>query len=162
MSYFAELDERKVVVRVVVAETAEWCAQNLGGTWAETADPYDVRPQAIKYCGPGFGYDPEFPEAFAPQWVQPTAAEDAYPKDTLVFDEGRIWKCLSDANVWKPGVSGWRDTPQDNSTPIWVQPTGAHDAYPRSFVVTHKGLTWMNTGSDANVWEPGVFGWTQA
>jgi len=42
----------------------------------------------------------------------------------------------------------------------WVQPTGAHDAYKLGAQVTHKGQTWTNTGSDANVWEPGVFGWT--
>jgi len=41
----------------------------------------------------------------------------------------------------------------------WVQPTGAHDAYPRGAIVTHKGRTWEST-IDANVWEPGVYGWT--
>lgn len=41
----------------------------------------------------------------------------------------------------------------------WVQPTGAQDAYPLGALVTHKGQTWENTGSPANVWEPGVFGW---
>lgn len=44
----------------------------------------------------------------------------------------------------------------------WVQPTGAQDAYRLGEQVTHKGQTWANTGSDANVWEPGVFGWTVA
>ena len=44
----------------------------------------------------------------------------------------------------------------------WVQPTGAHDAYRLGAQVTHKGQTWTNTGSDANVWEPGVFGWVAA
>lgn len=29
-------------------------------------------------------------------------------------------------------------------------------------VLIRKGQTWTNTGSDANVWEPGVFGWTVA
>ena len=41
----------------------------------------------------------------------------------------------------------------------WVQPTGAHDAYKRGAIVTYAGKTWINTGSDANVWQPGVFGW---
>ena len=27
--------------------------------------------------------------------------------------------------------------------------------------VTNGGFDWENTGSNANVWEPGVFGWTQ-
>lgn len=43
----------------------------------------------------------------------------------------------------------------------WVQPTGGHDAYALGAIVTHNGATWENTGSPANVWEPGVFGWTQ-
>lgn len=40
----------------------------------------------------------------------------------------------------------------------WVQPTGAHDAYAMGDQVTHAGQTWVST-LDANVWEPGVFGW---
>ena len=35
----------------------------------------------------------------------------------------------------------------------------AVNPYTRGARVTHKGQTWENTGSDANVWEPGVFGW---
>lgn len=46
--------------------------------------------------------------------------------------------------------------------PAWVQPFGAHDAYRLGAKVTHGGQTWENTGSDANVWEPGVFGWVLA
>lgn len=98
----------------------------------------------------------------APEWKQPQGAHDAYAKDTLVYYKGKVWETTSDANVWAPDVSGWRERPKaGEGPPAWLQPTGAHDAYKRSFVVTHKGVTWMNTGSDANVWEPGVFGWTQ-
>ena len=42
----------------------------------------------------------------------------------------------------------------------WVQPTGAHDAYQIGDQVTHNGATW-ESDYDANVWEPGVFGWTE-
>ena len=35
----------------------------------------------------------------------------------------------------------------------------AANPYTRGARVTHKGQTWENTGSNANVWEPGVFGW---
>lgn len=44
--------------------------------------------------------------------------------------------------------------------PEWVQPTGGHDAYQTGDRVTHNGHTWVST-VDANVWEPGVYGWTQ-
>lgn len=35
----------------------------------------------------------------------------------------------------------------------WVQPTGAHDAYPANSTVTHGGKTW-ETLTPANVWQP--------
>ena len=41
----------------------------------------------------------------------------------------------------------------------WVQPTGAQDAYAIGAQVTHNGNLWESTVAD-NVWEPGVFGWT--
>lgn len=42
--------------------------------------------------------------------------------------------------------------------PDWVQPTGTQDAYPLGAKVTHNGRRWTST-ADANVWEPGVYGW---
>lgn len=55
--------------------------------------------------------------------------------------------------LWKV----WRD-PEAGPAP-WVQPTGGHDAYQTGDQVTHNGQTWTST-VDANVWEPGVYGWT--
>lgn len=45
--------------------------------------------------------------------------------------------------------------------PAWVQPTGSHDAYAAGARVTHNGKVWENTHGDGNVWEPGVFGWSE-
>lgn len=42
--------------------------------------------------------------------------------------------------------------------PEWVQPAGAHDAYAKGAKVSHNGKKWVST-ADANVWEPGVYGW---
>jgi len=42
----------------------------------------------------------------------------------------------------------------------WVQPTGSHDAYDTGDQVTWNGNTW-ESDIDANVWEPGVYGWTE-
>ena len=42
----------------------------------------------------------------------------------------------------------------------WVQPEGAHDAYPVGASVTYGGRAWTNTLA-ANVWRPGVTGWTE-
>lgn len=37
---------------------------------------------------------------------------------------------------------------------------GAHDAYSKGSKVSHKGKNWISN-LDANVWEPGVTGWTE-
>lgn len=60
-------------------------------------------------------------------------------------------------------VSRHEVTAPDPSPEIepWVQPTGAHDAYNTGDQVTHSGSTWTST-HDANVWEPGVFGWSES
>ena len=42
----------------------------------------------------------------------------------------------------------------------WVQPTGAHDAYPLAATVTHNGKTWESLTAFC-VWEPGVSGWRE-
>lgn len=41
----------------------------------------------------------------------------------------------------------------------WRQPLGSFDAYPIGARVTYSGSTWLNTIA-ANVWTPGVTGWT--
>jgi hypothetical protein len=98
----------------------------------------------------------------AADWVQPTGASDAYPKDALVKYDGKTWKSLQDANVFQPGVASWRETwgTATNTPPDWVQPVGAVDAYPLGARITHLGDIWVST-LPANVWEPGVTGWTQ-
>ena len=53
------------------------------------------------------------------------------------------------------------DEPQPSEEyPEWVQPTGAHDAYAQGAKVSHNGKKWTNDIA-ANVWEPGVYGWTE-
>jgi hypothetical protein len=98
-----------------------------------------------------------------PVWIQPLGAQDAYSKDALVSHSTKLWISLLDGNVWEPGISGWRETamvpPGDEPyIPDWVQPSGAHDAYPLDALVRHNGSVWKSLYA-ANVWEPGVFGW---
>ena len=45
--------------------------------------------------------------------------------------------------------------------PEWSQPLGAHDAYPLGAKVSHNGKKWTSDVAN-NVWEPGVYGWTEA
>lgn len=44
--------------------------------------------------------------------------------------------------------------------PEWSQPLGAHDAYNTGDKVAHNGKHWTSD-LDGNVWEPGVYGWTE-
>ena len=44
--------------------------------------------------------------------------------------------------------------------PEWVQPIGAHDAYAVGAKVSHSSKKWTSD-VDSNVWEPGVYGWTE-
>lgn len=44
--------------------------------------------------------------------------------------------------------------------PLWVQPLGATDAYKLDDIVMHNDKKWKST-IDANVWEPGVYGWEE-
>ena len=44
--------------------------------------------------------------------------------------------------------------------PEWVQPVGAQDAYPLGAKVSHNEKHWISD-VDNNVWEPGVYGWTE-
>ena len=91
-------------------------------------------------------------------WVQPTGVHDAYTKGITVKHDGKTWESMIFANVWAPGVSGWREVVSGGGVAAWVQPTGAHDAYQTGDRVTHNNKTWVSTRAN-NVWEPGVFGW---
>ena len=44
--------------------------------------------------------------------------------------------------------------------PAWSQPLGAHDAYPLGAKVSHNGKKWTSDVAN-NVWEPGVYGWSE-
>lgn len=58
------------------------------------------------------------------------------------------WTPLRAPNLFTP----WRDP---NNPAAWVQPTGAHDAYPAGFAVYHLPTEriWISD-INANVWEP--------
>ena len=93
----------------------------------------------------------------------------AYTVGDIVAYSGALYRCAqahtSQAGwtpdttraLWTPmGVSA--DDPE--AVPEWVQPTGAHDAYAKGSHVMHGGIEWVSD-LDANVWEPGVSGWSQ-
>lgn len=77
-----------------------------------------------------------------------------HPKDVPAMME-KIEPELPDV----PPEEGGEETPTEEY-PEWVQPTGAHDAYAQGAKVSHNGKKWTSDIS-ANVYEPGVYGWTE-
>lgn len=83
MAHFAEIDADNKVLRVIVADTKEWCQANLGGTWVQTSynthggQHPEGRPLHKNYAGIGYHWDGVgffAPQPF-PSW---TKNEDTY------------------------------------------------------------------------------------
>lgn len=79
---------------------------------------------------------------------------------------GDIYRCISGHTSqpdWAPdaAVSLWvRIADPAEEWPEWIQPVGGHDAYGIGAQVSHNGKHWASD-VDGNVWEPGVYGWTE-
>lgn len=103
----------------------------------------------------------EHPEAF-PIWKENVA----YIKDDRVRYGDILYKVLQDHTSqadWTPDVAVSLFVRVDDPSieyPEWIQPTGAQDAYALGAKVSHNGKHWIST-VDANVWEPGVYGWSE-
>ena len=77
-----------------------------------------------------------------------------------------LYKCLQAHTTqadWKPDDSpslwvGISDPAEE--WPEWSQPVGSTDAYAKGAKVSHNGKHWTSD-VDANVWEPGVYGWSE-
>ena len=95
-----------------------------------------------------------------PMW----AIDIAYAIGDRVQHGGTLYKCvqahISQAD-WTPDATPalWVVVTVEE-WPEWVQPTGAQDAYAKGSKVTHNGKKWISS-YDANVWEPGVYGWEE-
>ncbi len=85
----------------------------------------------------------------------------------IVRDEGALYRSIHDVGAGqntKPGQtpSMWtRIADPAEEWPAWAQPIGVHDAYAAGAKVRHGGSRWQSA-VDGNVWEPGVYGWTEA
>ena len=92
------------------------------------------------------------------------ATDTAYAVGDRVQYNGTLYKCVqahtSQAD-WMPDATPalWVIVSVEE-WPEWIQPTGAHDAYDKDAKVSHNGKHWKNT-IDANVYEPGVYGWEE-
>lgn len=96
-------------------------------------------------------------------WTTDTAYEVG---DVRRYGE-KLYRCLTahtSQSTWQPDVSPSLWVRIDDPAvewPEWVQPTGATDAYAVGAKVSHDGKHWVSD-ADNNVWEPGVYGWTEA
>ncbi len=87
--------------------------------------------------------------------------------DLRAFD-GQLYECIQPHTAivtWEPvNVPAlWTRKTPERVIPIWVQ-RYAPPYFKIGDVVTHNGQTWEATQGDVNgnnVWQPGVFGWTQ-
>lgn len=96
----------------------------------------------------------------------PWASSVDYSAGNLRTYKGKLYRCISahtSQEDWTPdaAVSLWAVTSDpEEEWPAWSQPVGATDAYAKNSKVTHNGKRWISS-TDANVWEPGVYGWTE-
>jgi len=107
MSYFAKINDNNIVEQVIVAESAEWCEANIGGTWLQTS--YNTlggvhnaggTPLRKNYAGIGYTYD---------------AGRDAFiPPNS--YDS---WILNEDTCLWEPPVP----KPTDGKIYEWDEPT---------------------------------------
>ena len=79
------------------------------------------------------------------------------PEDGLLYE---VHSAAGD-NLYPPHQvpAVWRRV-YEGEWPEWVQPLGSHDAYTFGAKVTHKSIKWISDKYD-NIWEPGVYGWTE-
>lgn len=94
----------------------------------------------------------------------PTWGLISYSIGDRVQYNGTLYKCIQAHTAqsdWTPDATPalWVIVTVEE-WPEWVQPTGAQDAYTKDSKVTHNGKKWISS-YDANVWEPGVYGWEE-
>lgn len=95
-----------------------------------------------------------------PAWRTDTA----YTVDERIAYNGLLYRCVqahTSQAGWSPDLTPalWTRVSVEE-WPEWVQPTGAQDAYMAGDKVSHNGKHWISA-VDNNVWEPGVYGWTE-
>ena len=94
------------------------------------------------------------------------ATDTEYAVDDRVSYDGTLYKCLTShtsQSTWTPpdSPSLWvRVDDPSIEWPEWIQPVGSTDAYAKGAKVSHTGKHWISD-VDGNVWEPGVYGWTE-
>jgi hypothetical protein len=92
MSHWAEIDENKIVLRVLVgdnneADEGEAFMNSIGGTWVKTSYNGNIRKN---YAGVSYSYDPTRDAFIAPKL-------ECHPDKVTLDEETCRWSC-PDAN----------------------------------------------------------------
>lgn len=95
-----------------------------------------------------------------PKWeagISVTTGE-RYQYNSVLY---RVVQSHTTQDDWTPDITPalWTVVSLDE-WPEWVQPTGSSDAYNKGDKVSHNGKHW-ESDVDANVWAPGVYGWSE-
>lgn len=102
----------------------------------------------------------------APELFEAWESGKTYQQGTRVSRYELLYRCVqahTSQSDWAPEVTPALWTRVDDpgeEWPEWRQPTGAQDAYEKGYKVSHNDKHWVST-VDANVWEPGVYGWEE-
>lgn len=103
------------------------------------------------------------PELF-PRW----RAGVALDVDVRVCYRDKLYRVVQAHTTqagWEPDIipALFTEVPRPGEIPVWRQPTGAQDAYMKGDKVHYPDKDDPVWGSDVdnNVWEPGVYGWTE-
>lgn len=98
-----------------------------------------------------------------PNW---TGESHDYAVGDRVRYSDTLYKCLQahqSQSTWNPADAPSLWARVDDPTiewPEWVQPVGSTDAYMAGDKVSHNDKHWISD-VDANVWEPGIYGWKE-
>ena len=90
-----------------------------------------------------------------------------YVTGLRILYDNSLYKVLQDhtsQNDWTPDAASSLFAkvliPDETTISEWEQPDSTN-AYSQGDKVMHNGKTWISD-VDNNVWEPGVYGWTEA
>ena len=94
------------------------------------------------------------------------ASGTEYVAEQRIRYGGKLYRCVQAHTAqegWEPDKTPalWTEVALPGEIPVWKQPTGAQDAYNKGDKVHYPdadGPVYVST-VDANVWEPGVYGW---
>ncbi len=96
------------------------------------------------------------------EYVPPTGAHDAYPKDWRVQDDGKTYRSTRNGARGIPGKSpDWIQEPDGDEVLEWEQ-WHAGSEYPVGSIVSLEGRLYRNDHRRPNGWKPGTVGsqWT--